>query len=89
MLLTVGGRRQKIEDTSFDYNSGAPTSQPNKASRITPVAGVVFKAGRQVSLYATYIEGLVAGDMRSGRRQACPTAASRSSRTRRGRARSA
>ncbi|MEO5685783.1 MAG: TonB-dependent receptor [Burkholderiaceae bacterium] len=63
VLLTVGGRRQKIEDTSFDYNSGAQSSQPNKASRITPVAGIVFKAGRQISLYATYIEGLVAGDI--------------------------
>ena len=62
LRLTLGGRRQKIEDTSFDPSSGAQTSAPNTQSRITPVAGLVFKASRQVSLYATYIEGLVAGD---------------------------
>ena len=60
--LTLGGRRQKIEDTSFDPTSGAVTSAPDAQSRITPVAGLVFKASKQVSLYATYIEGLVAGD---------------------------
>jgi len=63
VLLTVGGRRQQIEDTSFDAGTGAVTSVPDKAARITPVAGIVLKASQQVSLYATYIEGLVAGDI--------------------------
>ena len=62
VLLSLGGRRQKIEDTSFDPTSGAITSTPNSTSRITPVAGFVFRATKQVSLYANYIEGLVAGD---------------------------
>ena len=62
VLLSLGGRRQKIEDTSFDPTSGAITSAPNSTSRITPVAGFVFRATKQVSLYANYIEGLVAGD---------------------------
>ncbi len=62
VLLSLGGRRQKIEDTSFDPTSGAITSAPNSTARITPVAGFVFKATKQVSIYANYIEGLVAGD---------------------------
>ena len=65
VLLTVGARRQKIENTSFDPTTGAltPTGAPNTAARITPVTGLVFKVDKQVSLYATYIEGLVAGDV--------------------------
>jgi iron complex outermembrane receptor protein len=63
LLLTLGARRQKIENSSYDYSTGAATSGADKAARITPVAGLVFKANKQVSLYATYIEGLVAGDI--------------------------
>ena len=63
VLLTLGARRQQIESTSFDYGTGAVTTPASRDSRVTPVAGVVFKASRQVSLYATYIEGLVAGDV--------------------------
>ncbi|MET0383404.1 MAG: TonB-dependent receptor [Burkholderiaceae bacterium] len=64
VLLTLGARHQKIENSSYDYGTGAENAPgPNKASRITPVAGLVFKAGKLLSLYATYIEGLVAGDI--------------------------
>jgi iron complex outermembrane receptor protein len=63
VLLTVGARRQQIESTSFDYGTGAVTTPASKDARVTPVAGIVFKANKQVSLYATYIEGLVAGDV--------------------------
>ncbi|MEP6503847.1 MAG: TonB-dependent receptor [Betaproteobacteria bacterium] len=62
VLLTLGVRRQRIQNSSYDYDTGAQNSGANKAARITPVAGLVFKATKQVSLYATYIEGLVAGD---------------------------
>ena len=65
VLLTLGARRQTIDDTSYDYGTGAQTAN-YKQSRTTPVAGVVFKASRQVSLYANYIEGLVKGDTASG-----------------------
>lgn len=61
VLLTVGARRQKIETNSYDYNTGIENAAYS-ASRITPVAGIVFKASRAVSIYATYIEGLVKGD---------------------------
>lgn len=64
VLLSLGARRQKIEDTNFDYNTGAEeTPGPNHRAGVTPVLGLVFKANQQVSLYATYIEGLVAGDI--------------------------
>lgn len=63
VLLTLGARRQQIETTSFDYGSGAVTTPASRDAQVTPVAGIVFKAGKQLSLYATYIEGLIAGDV--------------------------
>ena len=63
VLLTLGARRQQIESTSFDYGTGAVTTPASKDARITPIAGLVFKVNKQVSLYGTYIEGLVAGDV--------------------------
>ena len=63
VLLTLGARRQQVESTSFDYGTGALGTPPARDARITPVTGIVFKASKQVSLYATYIEGLVAGDV--------------------------
>jgi len=63
VLLTVGARRQQIESTSFDYGTGALRTPASRGARITPIAGLVLKLGKQVSLYGTYIEGLVAGDV--------------------------
>jgi iron complex outermembrane receptor protein len=62
VLLTLGARHQRIGNSSYDYNTGVQSSGADKAARVTPVAGIVFKASKQLSLYATYIEGLVAGD---------------------------
>jgi iron complex outermembrane recepter protein len=61
LLVSLGARYQKIEAFSYDYNSGDETSSYSK-SRVTPVAGVVGKLSSAVSVYATYIEGLVQGD---------------------------
>lgn len=60
VLLTLGARHQKIESSSFDYNTGAPDLS-NSKSRLSPVAGLVFKASDKVSLYGNYIEALVDG----------------------------
>ena len=62
VLLTLGGRHQTIENRGYDYNTGVRTSA-YKESRISPVAGLVFKATPAVSLYANHIEGLVNGDI--------------------------
>jgi iron complex outermembrane receptor protein len=57
----VGGRYQRIESDSFDYDTGDRISSYSEA-KVTPVAGLVAKLGTGVSLYANYIEGLVQGD---------------------------
>lgn len=61
LLVSVGGRYQRIEALNYDYNSGDSLNSYSK-SRITPVAGVLYKFNKMVSVYGNYIEGLVAGD---------------------------
>ncbi|RYX93854.1 MAG: TonB-dependent receptor [Comamonadaceae bacterium] len=51
LLITLGLRRQGFVDTGYDQ------------SRVTPVVGAVFKVNKQVSMYASYVEGLVKGDI--------------------------
>jgi iron complex outermembrane receptor protein len=65
VLLTVGARNQKIAADGYDYGSGASTSHYSE-SRVTPVAGIVYKPFKNVSLYANYIEGLQQGPVASG-----------------------
>jgi iron complex outermembrane receptor protein len=67
VLLTVGARRQTIKSDSYDYNSGAalPDSHYDQ-SKVTPVAGIVYKPSKNVSLYANYIEALLQGPTASG-----------------------
>ncbi|MEF7617067.1 TonB-dependent receptor [Aquincola sp. MAHUQ-54] len=65
LRLTLGVRHQTIESYGYDYNTGLQTAQYDK-SRTTPMAGLLFKASKQLSLYATYAEGLVKGDTASG-----------------------
>lgn len=65
VLLTIGARHQRIDDSNFNYDSGLRESRYDEA-RTTPVAGLVVKASERVSIYANYIEGLVKGDTASG-----------------------
>lgn len=62
LLATVGARHQTIDQQSYDYTTGAQISTYDK-SRVSPMAGIVYKASRQVSVYGNYIEGLVKGDI--------------------------
>jgi iron complex outermembrane receptor protein len=60
VLLTLGLRRQTLEQTSYAYTTLAPSPTSDK-TRITPVAGLIFKATNWMSVYGNYIEGLVRG----------------------------
>ena len=62
VLLTLGARRQTIEQTGYDYDTGVQTDQ-YKASRTTPVVGLTFKATQNISIYGNYIEGLQPGSV--------------------------
>jgi iron complex outermembrane receptor protein len=60
VLLTLGARHQTIDEKSYDYNTGALTTEYDK-SAVTPVAGLVIKATKNLSFYANYIEALNRG----------------------------
>jgi len=62
VLLTLGLRHQTIEQTSYSNATDLETGSYKK-SATTPVAGLVFKATPEVSLYANYVEGLIKGDV--------------------------
>jgi iron complex outermembrane receptor protein len=49
VLLTLGAREQKMQNSGYDK------------STVTPVAGLVVKPTKQISVYANYIEGLIQG----------------------------
>ncbi|QKY09127.1 TonB-dependent receptor [Janthinobacterium lividum] len=66
LLLTVGLRRQQIKDAGYDYNTSVLQGNAYDESATTPVAGIVFKANQNVSLYANYIEALVKGPAATG-----------------------
>lgn len=61
LQVTLGARRQGLDVTGYDYNSGNRTSK-YKQYETTPVAGIVYQLNEQVSVYGNYIEGLTAGD---------------------------
>lgn len=65
LLATVGVRRQRIKDFGYDYNSGAETARYDQ-SAVTPVAAVVYKPVKGLSLYANYAEALQQGPVASG-----------------------
>ncbi|WP_207480327.1 TonB-dependent siderophore receptor [Arenibaculum pallidiluteum] len=60
--LTLGGRHQRIESRNFDATTGATTSSYDDDA-LTPVAGLVIKPWKDVSVYANYVEGLSRGDI--------------------------
>jgi len=65
VLLTVGVRHQRIRSGSFSYITGARTARYDETAN-TPVAGLVYKPMKGVSLYANYIEALQAGPVAAG-----------------------
>lgn len=65
LLATVGLRRQSIKDFGYDYTTGLRNAAYDH-SALTPVAGLVFKPAKGVSVYANYIEGLQQGAVAAG-----------------------
>jgi iron complex outermembrane receptor protein len=64
VLLTLGLRHQRIRDAGYNYGTGTPASGYD-ASANTPVAGLVYKPMKGLSLYANYIEALQKGTVAS------------------------
>lgn len=62
LLVTVGARRQQVEAQNYNFATGVPIGARYDKSKVTPLAGVVFKLRPQLSLYASYVEGLSKGD---------------------------
>lgn len=60
LLLTLGGRWQRIDSTSFAANTGAVTSSYDK-SALSPALGVVWKVTDHVSVYGNYVGALQQG----------------------------
>jgi iron complex outermembrane receptor protein len=67
VLLTVGVRHQNIKSDSYNYDTGVslPDSHYDR-SKNTPMAGIVYRPVKAVSLYANYTEGLQQGAVASG-----------------------
>jgi len=65
LLLTVGVRHQRIRTGAFSYTTGVQTAHYDESAN-TPVAGIVYKPVKGVSLYANYIEALQAGPVAAG-----------------------
>lgn len=59
--VTLGLRHQQLRDRGYAYGTEVQNSDYDK-SRVTPMAGVVYKIRPAVSLYANYIEGLSKGE---------------------------
>lgn len=62
LRISLGARRQAIDDRTFNYNTGAQETAYDE-SRTTPMLGVLWKFGPTASVYANYIEGLIRGDV--------------------------
>ena len=65
VLLSVGARHQTIKDFGYDYNTGAQYAAYEQ-SEVTPLAGLVYKPAKNVSVYANYSEALQKGPVASG-----------------------
>jgi len=58
--LTLGARNQNLKANAYSYGTRISTTRYNQ-SAVTPVAGLVVKPLKNLSLYANYIEGLQQG----------------------------
>lgn len=70
VLVTLGARRQtlNIEGRSYRTMTGSTVTGPGNVvtsyekSRTSPLAAIVYRPNKQLSLYANYVEGLSQGE---------------------------
>lgn len=60
LLVTVGVRQQQLQSDTYAYNTHANSAHYNETAT-SPMAGVVFKVLKNLSVYGNYIEGLQQG----------------------------
>jgi iron complex outermembrane receptor protein len=65
LRVTVGLRHQRIKDYSYDYTTGLQNAGYDESAN-TPLAGIVYKPMKNLSLYANYAEALQQGPTASG-----------------------
>jgi len=62
LQLSLGVRRQQVEGQSYNFMTGEPGGPRYDKRATTPFAGAVLKVRPDLSLYASYVEGLSQGD---------------------------
>ncbi len=60
--LILGGRAQKVEQSNYAANTGAPATGYN-TSALTPALGFVARPWKEVSFYGNYIQALSSGSV--------------------------
>lgn len=60
LQVTLGGRYQRLKTINYDYNTHLQGDYYNDGT-VTPVAGIVYRLTKEVSVYGNYIEGLQPG----------------------------
>jgi len=62
LQLTLGARRQQVASQNYDFSTGAANGPYYDEHATTPFVGAVIRVRPDLSLYASYVEGLSQGD---------------------------
>ncbi|MBO9352360.1 TonB-dependent siderophore receptor [Bordetella petrii] len=62
LLLTLGARRQQVVSQNYNFMTGDPSGPGYDEHATTPFVGAVVRVRPDISLYASYVEGLSQGD---------------------------
>ncbi len=62
LLVTIGLRHQRIETSTFNYNTGVRQSN-YKDDKTSPAIGIVYRLNSQFSMYGNYAESLQPGEI--------------------------
>ena len=62
LLLTLGVRHQSIDDSTYDYDTGARLTHYDE-NALPPMAGLVYRIRQDLSAYLHYSEAMQKGDI--------------------------